>query len=77
MLEVANVEHALFTMLSQSYSLRRFPATDPSFGPAGVGHSNVAQVVRVLGTLIRPAFFMGRSAIREMHRPSHSGPGLA
>jgi hypothetical protein len=29
MLEVANVEHALFAMLSQSYSLRRFPATDP------------------------------------------------
>jgi hypothetical protein len=31
MLEVANVEHALFAMLSQSYSLRRFPATDPTF----------------------------------------------
>jgi hypothetical protein len=37
MLEVANVEHALFEMLSQSYSLRRFPATDPGFGKAGVG----------------------------------------
>jgi len=32
MLEVANVEHALFGMFSRSYSLRRFPATDPSFG---------------------------------------------
>jgi hypothetical protein len=34
MLEVANVEHALFGMLSQSYSLRRFPAIDLSFGPS-------------------------------------------
>jgi hypothetical protein len=31
MLEVANVEHALFGVLSQSYSFRRFTATDPNF----------------------------------------------
>jgi hypothetical protein len=32
MLEVANVEHALFGVLGQSYSLLRFPATDPVSG---------------------------------------------
>lgn len=31
MLEVANVEHALFDVLSQFYSLRRFPTTGPPF----------------------------------------------
>jgi hypothetical protein len=31
MLEVANVEHALFAILSQSYSIRCFTATDPNF----------------------------------------------
>ena len=28
-LEVANFEHALFGVINQSYSLRRFPATGP------------------------------------------------
>jgi hypothetical protein len=32
MLEVANFEHALFGVLSQSYSFRRFIATNPNFG---------------------------------------------
>jgi hypothetical protein len=46
MLEVANVEHALFAMLSQSYSLRRFPATDPLSGRAGVGHWKIASLIK-------------------------------
>ena len=32
MLEVANVEHALFVVSRQAYSLRRFPAT--GLGPS-------------------------------------------
>jgi hypothetical protein len=66
MLEVANVEHALFAMLSQSYSIRHFPATDPLSGlsgRAGVGHWKVVVSSDDIQTPLQPLHtpFIARS----------------